>query len=344
MDKQNPTQEEWRQLYAVMDRVKEAAPWEWMEETDIFGVQNPETGELGFVSVMGSLGEHLAVAVYLGGEGLAGFWEMQFAGPYLTPDMVLNVPQLQASFEDRNTLHQKDRDVIKELGLKYRGKKAWPQFQSYAPGLVPWYLTAVEARFLTHALEQMLGVTARLEDDPELLDTEDDDEYLVRIPTKQDGAWVWHDERHQVQSPESQSTSIYLDRRALELLQSLPPTLGMIDVDFFWTPVPVLGEQARPYYPYMLLLLEPGSGMILGSETMLAVPSMEEMWSTMPMKLGQMLARSRLRPGFIRTTSEQVADYLEPLADHLNLEIQLLDDLPHLENAKEMLMGFLMRQ
>ncbi len=343
MDAMNPTQEEWRQLYAVMDRVKEAAPWEWMNETEIFGVQNPETGELGFVSVMGSLGEHLAVAVYLGEEGLAGFWEMQFAGPYLTPDLVLNTPQLQASFEDRNTLHQKDRDVIKQLGLKYRGKQAWPQFQSYAPGVVPWYLTAVEARFLTHALEQTLTVAACLKDDPTLLETEDDDEYLVRVPTNQDGNLVWRDEKQRVQSPEPRSISVYLDKRAIEAVKKLPPTLGTIDMDFFWTPVPVLEGQARPYYPYMLIAAEPASGMILASETMIAVPSMDEMWATMPIKVGQILARLRLRPGFIRVTSEPLADFLAPLAEHLDIQLQLVDELPDLEGIKQMLVGFLMR-
>ncbi|HUM70572.1 MAG TPA: hypothetical protein PLK31_17200, partial [Chloroflexota bacterium] len=191
MEEKSPTQAEWRELYAVMDRVKAAAPWEWMEETDIFGIQNPETEELGFVSVMGSLGEHLSVAVYRGEEGLAGFWNMQYAGPYLTPDMVFNTPQLQASFEDRNTLHQKDRDVIKQLGLKYRGKQAWPQFQSFAPGLVPWYVTAVEARFLTHALEQTLEIAARLEETPALLETGVENEYLVRVPVSQNGKWIW---------------------------------------------------------------------------------------------------------------------------------------------------------
>ncbi len=39
------------------------APWQWMTEVDLFGIEHPVTGELGFVSVMGQLGEHLAIAV-----------------------------------------------------------------------------------------------------------------------------------------------------------------------------------------------------------------------------------------------------------------------------------------
>jgi hypothetical protein len=61
-----PTHAQSQALYAVTDRVKAAAPREWMTEGDVFGVQDPDTGELGFVSVMGMLGEHYAVSVYLG--------------------------------------------------------------------------------------------------------------------------------------------------------------------------------------------------------------------------------------------------------------------------------------
>jgi len=44
-----------------------------MEETDLIGIENPETGEIGFISVMGSIGEYESVAVYLGAEGFYGF-------------------------------------------------------------------------------------------------------------------------------------------------------------------------------------------------------------------------------------------------------------------------------
>ena len=69
----SPTLEEWKRLYDLMAQVKKAAPWDWMEEGDIFGIQMPETKELGFISVMGALGEHFAVAVYQGAKDWAVF-------------------------------------------------------------------------------------------------------------------------------------------------------------------------------------------------------------------------------------------------------------------------------
>ena len=169
MTEPRPGLNEWRRLYQAAIRVKEIAPWEWMTEQDVFGVQDPETDEIGFVSVMGTLGEHLAVAVYLGTEGLYSFWGFQQLAASAPPEALLGIPHLQASFEDRGELTDKDRRVIEGLGLKFRGRQAWPLFRSYRPGYFPWYLEAWEARFLTCALEQAVEVAQRFKEDTTLL-------------------------------------------------------------------------------------------------------------------------------------------------------------------------------
>ena len=99
-----PDIRDWRELYEATVRIKELAPWEWMTEADVFGVRSPETGELGFVSVMGMLGEHYAVSLYLGSEGIHGFLDLQAMGPFADPNDLIQIPQLQAAFEDRGEL------------------------------------------------------------------------------------------------------------------------------------------------------------------------------------------------------------------------------------------------
>ena len=73
MNEDTPTLEQWQRLYAAAAEVKALAPWQWMHEGDLFAVEDPASGRIGFVSIMGAVGEHFAVAVYLGGEGLRGF-------------------------------------------------------------------------------------------------------------------------------------------------------------------------------------------------------------------------------------------------------------------------------
>ena len=82
----------WRELYRAARRIKELAPWDWMEEVDVFGIEFPGINEIGFVSVMGMLGEHISVSVYLGKDtGLIfGYELLQALGG--VPAMLREIP------------------------------------------------------------------------------------------------------------------------------------------------------------------------------------------------------------------------------------------------------------
>ena len=38
-----------RELFDLSTQVKDLKPWRWMEETDLIGIEHPETGEIGFI-------------------------------------------------------------------------------------------------------------------------------------------------------------------------------------------------------------------------------------------------------------------------------------------------------
>src|SRR2546429_9403001 len=59
-----------RELFDLAIQVKDLKPWRWMGETDLVGIETPETGEIGLIRAMGSLGEHPAAGLYPGAEGL----------------------------------------------------------------------------------------------------------------------------------------------------------------------------------------------------------------------------------------------------------------------------------
>jgi hypothetical protein len=333
-----PTLEDWRRLYAAAARIKETAPWEWMTEKDIFGVQNRETDELGFVSVMGMMGEHYAVSLYLGPDGLYGFWDFEESGPFASPEGLLQIPQLQASFEDRDQLREKDRKIIKDLGLKFRGRHAWPMFRSYRPGFAPWFLEAEEARFLAHALEQTPDVALRFREDPSLLETTADRGYLVRVPRQGSGALAWEDRRVTVPPPEPAPILIGMDLQLIEQLKRLPPSRLRLEMDFFMFPTLITGEGPRPYYPYMLMAVEAQSGMVLGSEMMKPDPSLEAMWGLIPFTVASLFDSMDVVPGEVAVRSELLWQLLGRLAQELGFKLRQSFTLPALDAAKDFLL------
>lgn len=333
-----PTLDEWHKLYQAAVRIKEIAPWDWMVETDVFGLRNPEADELGFVSVMGELGEHYSIAVYLGPKGLHRFWGFQNMGPSASVENLLAIPHLQASFEDRKELSQKDRDVIKSLGLKFRGQHAWPMFRSYRPGFIPWYLEAPEARFLTHALEQAVEVALRFRENPALLTAVDEDSYLVRVPYQAASTLAWNDHWVSVPLPEPESILLPMDVDVLEHVKQLSRGRYTLEMDFFMLQMPIQEKGARPYLPYTLMVVDADSGMVLGNELLEPQATLEATWGLVPVTVVHQLARLRSLPGQIRVRSAVLAQLLQPLVEELGFQVKQSHNLPMLDQAKEFLL------
>lgn len=344
MSYDSPSVETWQQLFAGAIRLKEMAPWQWTEETDLFGVQDPDNDEIGFVSIMGMAGEHYALALYRGTEGLDGFWSMQQEAPYIPPELFLNVPQLQISFEDRDLLEKRDRDLIKQLGLKFRGRGEWPLFRSYRRGYAPWHIEADEARFLVLALEQAMEVLDRYREDPALLEEFTGDEYLIRVPRQRNGQLTWVDEIRPISPPEPQPIAVTMDVAQLEQLKQKDRVALNLQIDLVWMPTIIRETRdSRPYYPYLLLLVDAEQGFVLANEMFSPFPTLEAMWSKIPGVVVERLNRLGFIPAQITVSSELMWELMNLLAGELRFELDAAPVLPALEDAVENLTAFLSR-
>ncbi len=81
--------------------------------------------------------------------------------------------------------------IIKKLGLKFRGRDAWPVFRSHVPGYYPWHLNQDEARFLRIALERGRRVAWTVREDETLLTKVKKGLYLVQVPRAEGDRVVW---------------------------------------------------------------------------------------------------------------------------------------------------------
>jgi hypothetical protein len=88
----------------------------------------------------------------------------------------------------------------------------------------------------------------------------------------------------------------------------------------------------------MLLVVDAGSGMVLGSDLLAPHPSPEAMWGQVPENLADQLFALELAPEKISVDSELLFDLLEPLASEAGLDLELSSSLPGLETARENLL------
>jgi hypothetical protein len=334
-----PSLQEWKALYDATTEFKNAAPWDWMHDTDIFGIQDPVSGETGYCCIMGAAGEHYALGVYSGSEGLEGLLRILSGEFSQSHDEALYVQKcLMASFEDREYLQKQDLQQIKALGLKFRGANAWPLFRNYTPGFVPWYLTGEEARFLTLALQQAIEVSLRFKKNAGILIPPSRGDFFVRVPVKQGENILWKDEWIEPSFPESKDPEIHIDETLLNRLKKARlERRGIWEADFFYVPAPIWEKGKRPYYPYMSLLVEHNSAMILNFQ----LEKKEEFALKFPEKFVSFLERVKIAPQVFLVKRDEVGRFLEPFAAKAGIEIEMVENLPALEYAQRTMRGFI---
>jgi hypothetical protein len=328
----------WKNLYDAAIAFREVACWEWMSDSDVFGVQHPESGEVGYCCILGSLAGVFGLVVYRGSEGLEQYRKIQ-SGKLHAGSRESSYSQncLTAWFGDRSDLDRTDLKVIKELGLKFRGSHARPQFRSLEPGYLPWYLTESEAKYLVLCLEQAREVALCVEKDPNWLAAPGKNHYLVRVPVDSAAGWKW--ESHSLKpAPIAKTTvrSYLFDEVRLQRIKNAGKTRqGIWEVETFYMPTPVRGDD-RPYFPYSILCADHESGFLFG--TALADPSN---WETeLPPCVLDCIENHNLVPNALWFRKEELRDLFEPLASRLAIDVQLTKKLRAIDRARTAMLKY----
>lgn len=339
MKTSQPAIGDWKALYDAADDFKKIKCWDWMLDSDMFGVQNPANDEIGYCCVMGRLGEHFALGIYLGTEGLETYLKIQNREITIDNMEALTSQKcLMASFEDRNDLSEADRDIIKKLELRFRGRNQWPLFRSYLPGYPPWYLTASEAEYLTLALRQAIEVSLRFKKDPDMLIPPKRNRYLVRVSRKTNGGWQWTDEWLKpapLKEPEIVIPPIN-EVRLQRIRKEVKRRGGTWEVDFFFSPTPVREGKERPYYPYAVLYVDSYSGLIMNANMM----KPEEYMTGFPNSLMDLIEKAKVKPKEILVRKEEAFELLKLIASRLDIKLKLTGKLEMLEYAQMSMLQF----
>lgn len=342
MNDKPPSIQEWRDLYDAAIEFRKIECWTWMWDSDVFGVQNPASGEIGYCCVMGRIREHFALAVYLGTDGLEGYLKIQSGEIPPSPTDALHLQKcLMVSFEDRGFLWKPDFQVIKTLGLKFRGRNSWPLFRSHRPGYHPWYLTSEEAKYLTLALHQAIDVSLRFKDDPEMLTPPMENQYLVRVPNEEKDGSRWRDEW--LEPLPLEKVEIIAEpvdaNRLEEIKRIISRRQGVWEIDFFYSPEGVREKEERPYYPYVVLWVEHYSGHVLNFH--LAKPT--EWVYEFPEQFLKFIENIKSLPQEILVKKEETFKLLEPIASRLGIKLRRVRRLIALEEAQTGMFEFFIR-
>lgn len=340
MERDEPSQEEWKNLYDAAILFKNTECWNWMWDSDMFGVQNPDNGQIGYCCIMGRNKEHFALAVYLGEEGLDGYLKLQSGEIAPSDPDALHIQKcLVASFEDRKFVQKHDMDVINKLGLKFRGSKAWPLFRNHEPGYYPWYLTKQEALYLTLCLKQAVDVALRFKKDKKLLPELSVGKCLVRIIDMNNNVKIWKDKI--IDMPQDfekkKHYSFQFDSKRLEeIVKNNMPHSGVWEIDCFYFNSPVRDRDERPYFPKVILIVDSYSHFILNTQMLKYSEKTEKVVDEF---LNSIRNFNRM-PSEILVKKDEIFDMLSSPANMLGIKIKQVDYLPSLEEVMNEMLNF----
>ena len=224
------------------------------------------------------------------------------------------------------------------MSLRFRGKRAWPQFRSLQPGWLPWFLDKDEARLLTAALEQSLEVLERIKEQTiELVSYEDGDLVLTRY--EQRGRW--REEWRRPATPERQGgLSGSINPARLEgLRESAGKPSGTWEFDIFPVPGTLPSSSGRLYYPHLSMAVDRSNGMVIGFDITGPVPDAHSKQEA----IVNLFERIGLLPRQLRVSTNAMRDMMEPLAKALGIGVRV-SVLPSLAGAKAGLVDMMMEE
>ncbi|MDI3538537.1 MAG: hypothetical protein PWQ13_560 [Bacillota bacterium] len=329
-----PEMEDYRRLYQAAEDFKQLACWKWMSDIDIFGVQDPVSGEIGYCSVMGASGKLVGLAVYVGDEGFTYLQSLlEECGIEPTdPDFELMQRCLLVVFENREELTKRDLEIIKMLGLKFRGRKQWPLFRSLLPGYHPWYLNQAEARFLTICLEQAQEVARACRENRNYLPLRGF-VYLVRVPESGEEGLRWSDKHiYPCPAPAPKPRLAVKQKLVQAIKESCRVSDQVWEVDASFAPVTIQEDRnSRPYYPRLFLCGDTKSGLIIGYDMFKPNDLPKEIQE----RFLQVVAETKTIPQLVATQNAATRTALQPLAKKLGVTLLKVRALPIIDALRE---------
>jgi hypothetical protein len=322
-------------LHDLARKFYDLAPWEIWEETDLIRLIHPQTGETAHISIMGQNGQHFALALYIGDEDFHRYNLMQSDDP-CDPEfpeedsigLMLETRQLQLSFGSRNELMTDELNVIKKLGLKYRGKN-WPMFRSFKPGYAPGALDEAEIVWLTIAIEQFLELATQWKKPPVKTFRIKDHNCDILTRICHNGTWQSTWTEHDGMSfewPTPEPSEL--------LIEKIKQHNNLVDLDcHFQLLTALIGPKGTAIFPYIAISVEAKSGFILGME-LLSVENQthKELIASVPDVFLKQWDKASIRPASIRVRSITSYSMLEIAAADLNTPLRRANKLPSIDH------------
>lgn len=285
---------QWSELYGATTDLLALKPWTRYWDMDLIAVQSKSDAEPAFCSIMGRAGSCYGFGVYPGLEGLRDLKLVAGCGGTVLPTdyVMFEQSSLCCYCGDREEVPTQQRKIIKELGLKFRGRGNWVYFQSFKRRYTPWTPDENEVILLTNAFRAMTDVVIETDAKPISVDFENGD-ILWRTFDEKNNSWST------CGAPlpdvhKAYPDIILKDDLLKQRLKKQPRNTADIMMDFTYMNAAIADPKYdRPANPLLFLVMDTKSGMVIHTELM--EPETPEIDAVLNYFISSVLQHGRMR-------------------------------------------------
>jgi len=321
-------------MYELAFQYKGIKLWQQLYDDELFAVRLSD-GAIGYCCVMGMIGEHNALALYVGEEGYQSYCAIRNADQDRMTDQMMgelltSQNCLQCSFESKDMLSEEELEEVRQYASSHqkplRGKNAFPQFTKYRPGRFPWhYDSALDEQRICDALGAAAALKKMLRSySKEELGLFSLDEEPAKIPMLvfEGGRWIMKYTSlpdAEIRYPEPMLTNDVTVARIKRKTKT-----GVWECGTLWLPNAVQKEEhadEAPYYPLALLFIELGNELVQEP-----IVTDGEDPAEMLNEFAQQLLDGKTVPRTIRCGDERCFSLLKDLCAKTGIRLEMTDD------------------
>jgi uncharacterized protein DUF6930 len=314
--------------------LRKASPWESLEEDQLVFATWPGAPTTYTCSILGTLGEVLALVVYPGAEGYHFFAEMHEDGAMDFDRFIYHADCLKMELVERSDLTRQDRELLTAAGFPSGGRA--PQFRSQRPGYFPWYINQDEGDVLRECAGAFLAAF-----NGSVLEPWDRPGYYPQAVRRAEGGYdielVPPPARPVRPTPQPPA----VDPTRLASAAGKRKGAGLtLEIDCFAGP-PIGRAHERPAVARVALAVDTATGMVVYNHVY--EPAKSEGEVLIEVLLGA-IETGRAAPSTVRIRTAAYKALLAPFAETLGFRAAVSADLPALDEAKDALLNNFLRR
>ncbi len=328
-------------LYKLASALYALRPWHILDDNQLVLVRDPATTEICYCSVMGALGEVVAMHAYIGAESYRLFHKI-IAGETIDPgEFFASQRSVSVEFVSRAGLDAADRKLLADLGHPVGRGLASPVFRAIRPGFLPWFVTEEEAQTLARCMRAVIEICSAVATQADVSYWDQPDTYPLLSPVGMAGDKPQY-QIELIRTPLPSQPPLSPARLTEEQLGELKgrdyPVRGTIELDYIVSAAAIGKKNERKACTCIGLAVDARSGFLFPPELTSPTVSPADVLAAALLKAIQ---ASRALPREVRIRDPRFKDCLAPLSSSAGVPIKVVASLPALEQAREHLLGAL---